>query len=222
MSYRQASAAALAEPGEVPYAPCVASIVLIYHLASRLAYVLYVGLTLRWQERTSSVTRRYGAETGFRRFRRAAFLLMSNDAVSFVALCLVSRRTLGAGQPSAAAIGVGVLLLLVGSATKLWAAVTLGSDAYYWRNFFTPTGPVAPATAGPYRFLRNPMYTVGYLQTYGLALLVGSRFGLIMALFDQAAILVFYRRVEKPHFDKLDRQARTAQNQASPIRSHDP
>jgi len=130
--------------------------------------------------------------------------------------------TLGAGQPSAAAIGVGVLLLLVGSATKLWAAVTLGSDAYYWRNFFTPTGPVAPATAGPYRFLRNPMYTVGYLQTYGLALLVGSRFGLILALFDQAAILVFYRRVEKPHFDKLDRQARTAQNQASPIRSHDP
>src|SRR5207245_3927156 len=102
------------------------------------------------------------------------------------------------------------------------AAVTLGSDAYYWRNFFTPTGPVAPATTGPYRFLRNPMYTVGYLQTYGLALLVGSRFGLIMALFDQAAILVFYRRVEKPHFDKLDRQARTAQNQASPIRSHDP
>src|SRR5256885_843703 len=42
-----------------------------------------------------------------------------------------------------------------------------------------------PATTGPYRFLRNPMYTVGYLQTYGLALLVGSRFGLIMALFDQ-------------------------------------
>ena len=94
----------------MPYAPCVTSIVLIYHLASRLAYVLYVGLTLRWQERTSSVTRRYGAETGFRRFRRAAFLLMSNDAVSFVALCLVSRRTLdlARGYRAAGVIGMGM------------------------------------------------------------------------------------------------------------------
>jgi protein-S-isoprenylcysteine O-methyltransferase Ste14 len=222
VSYRQASAAVLAEPANLPYPPGVATFLLVYHLASRLAYVLYVGLTLQRQERTGAVTRLYGAEAGFRRFRRAAFLLMSNDAVSFVLLCLVSGRTLGAGQPSAAAIGAGVLLLLVGTGTKLWAAATLGSDAYYWRNFFTPTGPVAAATTGPYQFLRNPMYTVGYLQTYGLALLVGSRFGLIMALFDQAAILVFYRRVEKPHFDKLDRQARTAQNQASPIRSPDP
>ncbi|MGH2668454.1 MAG: methyltransferase, partial [bacterium] len=55
----------------------------------------------------------------------------------------------------------------------------------------------------PYRFLKNPMYTVGYLQTYGLALLTGSMPGLVAALFAQAAILLFYLLVEKPHFDKL-------------------
>ena len=211
---------ALAEPGELSYALAVALIALGYHLASRLAYVLYIGTMLRRQERSGYFTGRYGAEAGFRRFRRAAFLLMSNDAVSFVVLCLVSRRTLG--QPSAVAIAAGVLLLLVGIATKLWAAATLGGDAYYWRNFFAPPVPVVPATTGPYRFLRNPMYTVGYLQTYGLALLVGSRFGLIMALFDQAAILAFYRLVERPHFAALDSHARAAQNVPSPIRSDDP
>jgi len=125
---------ALAEPGALSYALAVALIALGYHLASRLAYVLYIGTMLRRQERSGYFTGRYGAEAGFRRFRRAAFLLMSNDAVSFVVLCLVSRRTLG--QPSAAAIAAGVLLLLVGIATKLWAAATLGGDAYYWRNFF--------------------------------------------------------------------------------------
>src|SRR2546425_5361896 len=128
VSSRQASAVALAEPGALSYAPAVALIALGYHLASRLAYVLYIGTMLRWQDRTGYFTDRSGAEAGFRRFRRAAFLLMSNDAASFVVLCLVSRRTLG--QPSAAAIAAGVLLLLVGIATKLWAAATLGGDAY--------------------------------------------------------------------------------------------
>src|SRR5438034_224955 len=124
VSSRQASAVALAEPGSLSYAPAVALIALGYHLASRLAYVLYIGTMLRRQERSGYFTGRYGAEAGFRRFRRAAFLLMSNDAVSFVVLCLVSRRTLG--QPSAAAIAAGVLLLLVGIATTLWARATLG------------------------------------------------------------------------------------------------
>src|SRR2546427_10981757 len=142
VSYRQASAAALAEPGELSYAPAVALIALGSHLASRLAYVLYIGTMLRRQERTGYFTGRYGAEAGFRRFRRAAFLLMSNDAVSFVVMCLLSRRTLG--QPSAAAIAAGRLLPPVRLAPKLWAAATLGGDAYYWRNFFAPRVPVVP------------------------------------------------------------------------------
>src|SRR2546427_7137887 len=32
----------------------------------------------------------------------------------------------------------------------------------------------SPSTAGPYRYMRNPMYTVGYLQTYGFALVTRS------------------------------------------------
>ena len=45
-----------------------------YHLASRLAYVLYVGCTLQREDRTGHLARRYGAEGGFRRFRRAGFI----------------------------------------------------------------------------------------------------------------------------------------------------
>src|SRR5207247_10848303 len=93
VSSRQASAVALAEPGELSYALAVALIALGYHLASRLAYVLYIGTMLRRQERTGYFTGRYGAEAGFRRVRRAAFLLMTNDAVSFVLRCPVRRPT---------------------------------------------------------------------------------------------------------------------------------
>src|SRR5213592_609591 len=68
-------------------------IALGYHLASRLAYVLYVGLALKRQDRTEYLTRRYGVEAGFQRFRRVAAFVMANDAVSLAVLCLVSADT---------------------------------------------------------------------------------------------------------------------------------
>src|SRR3981189_2985466 len=130
-------------------------IALAYHLASRLAYVMYGGLTLHRQDRTAYLTKRYGAEAAFRRFRRVAAVVMANDAVSLAVLCLVSWNTLYLGVPRG-------LPIAGGAATKIGAAATLG-DGYYWHNFFRPADRIAPKVAGPYRWLKNPMYTVGYL-----------------------------------------------------------
>src|SRR5881296_1575599 len=152
----------------------LAAIGLAYHLVSRLAYVLYIGIALKRQEDTACFTRRYGATDPF---RRTAAILMNNDAVGFVVLCFITRGTLPLGVidlPRAAVIATGAALLLVGVVIKLWAAATLGAGAYYWRDFFAPEGHVVTRTAGPYKFLKNPMYTVGYLPTYGLALDTGS------------------------------------------------
>ena len=180
-----------------------ASLTLTYHLASRLAYVLYIAFALKREEKHGYLTARHGAEAGFRRFRRVASSLMNNDGASFVLLCVVTRHTLGPGLERPGAIAAGAVLVLLGVGVKLWAAATLGARAYYWYNFFVATGPVAPSTSGPYRFLKNPMYTVGYLQTYGLALVLGSLPGLLAAAFDQSAVLAFHRWVEQPHFERL-------------------
>src|SRR2546422_4434620 len=94
--------------------PVWTALALAYHLASRLAYVLFVGLALRRQERTGYFTRRYGPEEGFPRFRRAAAILMSSDAVRFVVLCVVSRNTLAIGSPRGLVLAAGVVLGLVG------------------------------------------------------------------------------------------------------------
>src|SRR5256885_1070179 len=66
-------------------------IALAYHLASRLAYVLYVGLTLKRQDRREYLTRRYGVEPGFQRFRRVAAFVIANDAVSLAFYYLVEK-----------------------------------------------------------------------------------------------------------------------------------
>src|SRR5207302_9358904 len=90
-----------------------------------------------------------------------------------------------------------------GLRVKLSADATLGADGYYWRDFFEREIRPVPTIAGPYRWLRNPMYTVGYLQTYGVALLVASAPGLAAAVFSQGAIVAFYRLVERPHYQRL-------------------
>jgi len=128
--------------------------------------------------------------------------LMANDAVGFAAACVLGWQTLPAEWPRGVMVVSGAVLVIVGIATKVWARATLGGDAYYWADFLVDTPSVIAVRAGPYRFLKNPMYTVGYLHTYGLALVTASLPGIVAAAFDQAAILAFYGLVEKPHFDR--------------------
>ena len=183
------------------------TLALVYHLTSRLAYVLWVGWALRRERRTGHYARTYGAEGGFRRFRRVAAALMNNDGVSFVALCLLTRGTLPITEPWWFLLVLGAMLAAVGIGVKLWARAAAGSYGYYWGDFFgTPVAPLEPA-AGPYRYLKNPMYTVGNLHLWGLALGVASLPGLGAALFDHAAILTFNRVVEQPHVNRHYRAA---------------
>lgn len=175
----------------------------VYAALSRLAYVLWVGYALRREDRTGFYSRRLGVEAGFQRFRRFASIVMNHDALAFGLLCVGTRGTLVLPVSRALTITAGFLLATLGFGAKLWAARTLGSRAYYWYNFFSPDESRGPARAGPYRFVSNPMYTLGYLQTYGIALILGSWPGLIASAFAQVSILLFYRIVEKPHFERL-------------------
>jgi len=180
-------------------------IVFTYAILSRMAYVLFVGGTLRRQDKAGVYTARFGRVEAFRRFRRTASIIMNNDALAFIVLCVVTRGTLELPFSRTIVIAFGAILVGIGLGVKLWAARTLGSDAYYWHNFFDPEHARGPVSTGPYRYVSNPMYTIGYLQTYGLALITGSLPGLIAAAFLQAAIIAFYRIVEKPHFEQLHR-----------------
>lgn len=171
----------------------------VYAILSRLAYVLFVGWTLRREEGA-------GADA-FRRFRRRAALVMNHDGFAFIVLCVMTRDTWTMPFAPALTLAAGAVLGLIGVGIKVWAARTLGADAYYWRNFFEPDAAIGPVASGPYRFVSNPMYTIGYLQTYGLALMLRSFPGIIAAGFSQAAILVFYVIVERPHFRRLHRSS---------------
>ena len=174
-----------------------------YVVLSRLAYVVGIGVALVRQDRYQVFTRDRGIDEGFRFFRRWASVVMDNDAVALVVLCVVTRETLHVGVQRWVLVVVGVVFIVAGAAVKIWARARLGHKGYYWHNFFEPADMKPLGPPGPYRYLDNPMYTVGYLPAYGLALVFASLPGLIAAGFAQAAILVFHQVVERPHYERL-------------------
>jgi hypothetical protein len=125
-----------------------------------------------------------------------AAILMNNDAVSFVAMCVLTRDTLPE-FPRVPLLVAGAALTVLGLGIKLWAREAVGHENYYWRDFFGPPPP--PRTlGGPYRFMPSPMYTVGNLHLVGLAMATASLPALIAAVFDYAAILAFNHFAEQP------------------------
>jgi protein-S-isoprenylcysteine O-methyltransferase Ste14 len=190
-----------------------AIVTIALHVVSRLAYVIGVGIALTRQERYQYFTHRDGIEAGFRRFRLLAAVLMNTDIVTFLILCVVTRNTMGASLPLPSML-LATALILIGCGTKLWATIRIGWKPFYWHNFFETAADDAPLPTGPYRFLQNPMYTLGYVHLYGIALVAGSTPGLIAAAFDHATILIFHHIVEKPHFKLVTTLAAERQRNA--------
>src|ERR1043166_6722905 len=109
---------------------------LAYFIASRLAYVLFVGFVLRREDRTGAYTQAFGRAEAFRRFRRTAAIILNHDAFAFVVVCVATRGTwaLPLALPPLVTIAIGAVLVIIGLGAKLWAARTLGGNAYYWHN----------------------------------------------------------------------------------------
>jgi len=175
----------------------------VFHGLSRLAYVGFVGGALWVQDHHRLYTRKFGIEEGFRRFRSVASVIMNNDGVSLAMLVWVTRGTFSGDLPLWGHLLIGGLLVLVGVDIKVWARQAIGDRGYYWYDFFAPSEEAEYTTDGPYRWMSNPMYTVGYAHTYGIALALASLPGLFAAVFDHISILVFWWLVERPHYKRL-------------------
>ena len=175
----------------------------VWFAASRVAYVGYVGVSLRAQELRGPPVAE-GAEDGaWPRFSTRASWLMDNDAIAFVALCVVTAGTVAPSMPWSVAIVVGGVLVLLGSGVKIWANASLSPGSYHWRNFFIAPAPHTLVASGPYRWVSNPMYTIGYAHLYGVALAMKSLPGLAAAVGAQASILLLHLLVERPHLHRL-------------------
>ena len=141
---------------------------------------------------------RLGEERAFRVYETVTGLMFLNQGLGVGCMAALHIPRLEQAVPAPLFLAAGGALFVSGLAVKAWATLTVGVDAYFFRDMFLGR-PLAPVcNDGPYRFLRNPMYSVGQLQGYGYAFLCGSLPGLLAAAAGHLLIYAFYLVAERP------------------------
>ena len=158
---------------------------------------------------------RLGEERAFRAYETVAGLMFLNQGLGVGCMAALHLPAWEQAVPASFVIAAGVALYVVGLTVKLWATLTVGVDTYYFRDMFLGRPLTMACNSGPYRFLSNPMYSVGQLQGYGYALLYGSLPGVVAAGAGHLLIYAFYAVAERPFVRSTYTAARATQASAS-------
>ena len=163
-------------------------------------YLLYLALAfglrgwLQWR-RTGDAGFRFGAFSASPAERAGGVLFVLALVLGLAAPVLELVEALGACE-ALRAPALGALLSLVGIAGTLHAQLEMGSS---WRVGVDPSERTTLRTDGPFRWVRNPIFSWMILTAAGLALLVPNAASLVGLLALVVGIELQVRRVEEPY-----------------------
>ena len=97
-----------------------------------------------------------------------------------------------------------VLLIGVNIWTKYDALARIKDYAWYWGDFFFfVVSNQELQFGGVFDLVPHPMYTIGYVLLYGLALIAASYTLFVVAALGHACQMLFLFIVEEPHMEKI-------------------
>jgi protein-S-isoprenylcysteine O-methyltransferase Ste14 len=127
-----------------------------------------------------------------------AFAFFHNGAsLSFISLSTAGSGFWGDISPATTS-GVFLILFVVGLVVKIWSAYVVGIPIYYWKDMFVGRKLGDFIVTGPYKYFDNPMYGIGLLQVYAMAVYYNSLYGLVFGAINQFLVFLFYFTAEKP------------------------
>lgn len=179
-----------------------------YFLAATVVHYVYLIGMLRPGGWSRALRNRIGQEPAFLLHESWTAFVFCHNALSTGVLCLATHdlpmlgRSLPA-MPPAVRWALAGALVVWGLGAKIWATRVARIDAYYYRDLFLERTTGSAARHGPYRFFDDPMYTIGHLYGYGIAVLMDSTWGLFAVAFNQALILTFNHFFEAPHVRRM-------------------
>jgi protein-S-isoprenylcysteine O-methyltransferase Ste14 len=94
----------------------------------------------------------------------------------------------------------GVVLVVLGIAATLAAQLAMGAS---WRPDVDPDTRTALVTTGPFRLVRNPIFTATATTAAGLALIVPNPLAAAMLVAFVAALEIQVRLVEEPYLHRV-------------------
>ena len=175
-----------------------------FFLVSSVAYLGFLYTVLRRDGLRHWFIRKFGEEKGFTRYQGIlGFLFFMNGAsISFLACAYQELHDIP--EPIEGVFRVaGVIFIIVGFGIKIWATKVVSVDIYYWRDMFLGRKIKDFVVAGPYKYVSNPMYGLGHLQTYGIAIFYMSHIGLLAAVANQLLVFSFYFLEEKKFINRV-------------------
>ncbi len=91
-------------------------------------------------------------------------------------------------------VALGIAIVAIGLAIREWALRTLG-------RFFTMPITISQdhriVKNGPYRWIRHPAYTGGFLTIIGLAVTLGPVFGIVITIASGLTVYVYRIKIEE-------------------------
>jgi protein-S-isoprenylcysteine O-methyltransferase Ste14 len=175
-----------------------------YFALSTVAYIGFISFVLPKQGFRIQLIKRFGEEKAYRYFEAfLAFAFFHNG----VSLSFISQSSAGSDLFSyisaATTTTLFVVFFTIGIVVKIWSAYVVGTPIYYWKDMFLGKKVSDFVVIGPYKFLNNPMYGIGQLQVYAIALYYHSGYGLLFGAINQGLVFLFYFLFEKPFIQRM-------------------
>lgn len=102
-------------------------------------------------------------------------------------------------QPDNPNIFIGVVILLLGELIRMWSVSYAGGETRT-----TNVGAPSLCTAGPYGYVRNPIYVGNMLMYLGIVIIAGSPNLTLMALTTMTFFIIQYSLIISLEEQKLD------------------
>ncbi|KAF2672324.1 phosphatidylethanolamine N-methyltransferase [Microthyrium microscopicum] len=137
-------------------------------------------------------------------FRRLVDLILMCDFVSYVLFALACAHQ-PAGEGTLMMLGrwsCGIFLFLINLWVKLDAHRVVKDYAWYWGDFFFLVDQELTFD-GVFEMAPHPMYSIGYVGYYGMAMMAASYKVLLLSVVAHCAQFAFLWFVENPHIEKI-------------------
>jgi protein-S-isoprenylcysteine O-methyltransferase Ste14 len=168
-------------------------------------YVVFAVLAFGWR---SWVHWRRTGSTGYRGLSGAVGSLEWTGGVLFVVAIVAAAAApildlTGSLAPlldaPALQLALGGALYALGLVGTLWSQLAMGDS---WRVGVSEAERTALVTAGPYRTIRNPIFTFMVLAVAGLALLTPNLVALLAVVALVLAVEIQVKAVEEPYLER--------------------
>jgi protein-S-isoprenylcysteine O-methyltransferase Ste14 len=184
--------------------PLNSKLAITYFILSTSCYIGFVFLVLPRDGWRHWFIRRWGGEDkGYLSYEAILGFLFFHNAVSIGYIASSTPGALFCFVHEKALLGIAAILFIGGFTVKIWAAKAVSVDIYYWKDMFLGRKISDFIFTGPYRYFNNPMYGVGQMQAYAVAIWAGSIYGLIAAFLNQCCLFSFYYLLEKKFITRV-------------------